>query len=352
MTKILVIAGRVIRQINGDKRTLVIMIIAPILIISILYFILSAQVSIAKVDIVDTGSLNNEAIDSMKDVADVHIAATEDEAVERILSGESDGYFLPEKVVVEGTDPSITGLVIKAYKEYSINTNLQSMPANVSTLAGKIFEQPEVDNFYTDTEYETFDFLAPSIMGFIIFFLVFLLSGIAFLRERISGTLEKIMATSVKRRHIVIGYFLGFGLFVLIQTVLIQVFMIYVLRINTYHNFGLVLVANLGIAFASLSLGTLLSAFARNEFQLFQFIPIIIIPQILFSGLFNIREASGFMRAIEKIFPLSYGSQALRDVMLRNQGFWDIAPNLGIVLLFMAGFIILNIKVLKRYRDA
>ncbi len=90
-------------------------------------------------------------------------------------------------------------------------------------------------------------------------------------------------------------------------------FLTYVLGIHTSADFFLVLLINLMIAATSLSLGTLLSAFARNEFQLIQFIPIVIVPQILFCGLFNLRETPVVLQYLAKIFPLSYGAGALRD---------------------------------------
>jgi ABC-2 type transport system permease protein len=188
-------------------------------------------------------------------------------------------------------------------------------------------------------------------MGFIIFFLIFLLAGIAFLRERISGTLERVMATSIHRSQLVLGYFFGFGAFAALQTIVIQVYLTYVLGIHTNTDFLLVLLINLTIAATSLSMGTLFSAFARNEFQLFQFIPIVIIPQVMFCGLFNLREAPMVLQYLAKIFPLSYGADALRNVMLRNQGFADIYPELLVMLGFTALFLALNIRALRKYRS-
>jgi ABC-2 type transport system permease protein len=187
-------------------------------------------------------------------------------------------------------------------------------------------------------------------MGFIIFFLVFLLAGIAFLRERISGTMERVMATSLHRGQLVAGYFLGFGVFAVLQTAVIQAYLIYVLGIHSGTNFCLVLLINLCIAGTSLALGTLLSAFARNEFQLFQFIPLVVIPQVLFSGLFSLREAPAAMQWLSYIFPLTYGADALRAVMLRGLGFGEIWLDLVIMIGFIALFIMLNIRVLRKYR--
>ncbi|MPN39116.1 hypothetical protein SDC9_186643 [bioreactor metagenome] len=188
-------------------------------------------------------------------------------------------------------------------------------------------------------------------MGFIIFFLVFLLAGIAFLRERISGTLDRILVSSLRRGQLVFGYFLGFGLFAALQTVVIQLFLVYVLKVHTETDFPLVLLINLAIAGTSLAMGTLFSAFARNEFQLFQFIPIVIIPQVMFCGLFNLRESPLFLQYLSKIFPLTYGADALRKVMLQGAGLENVALDLAVMLGFTLLFFLLNIQVLKKYRS-
>lgn len=252
--------------------------------------------------------------------------------------------------MAEGTDPAVTALVKKAFTAYAIEQKLADLPRQATSLAEDLGESVEVETHYGGADYQQFDYLAPTMMGFIIFFLVFLLSGIAFLRERISGTLERVMASSLRRSHLVAGYFFGFGVFVALQTVIIQVFLVYVLGIRSGSDFFLVLPINLVIAATSLSLGTLLSAFARNEFQLFQFIPLVIIPQIMFCGLFNLREVPVVFQYLAKLFPLTYGADALRNMMLRGQGFQDVWLDLLIMLGFAALFFLLNVRALRKYR--
>ena len=104
------------------------------------------------------------------------------------------------------------------------------------------------------------------------------------------------------------------------------------------------------IAGTSLSMGTLFSAFARNEFQLFQFIPIVIIPQVMFCGLFNLRETPLALQYLAKIFPLTYGADALRQVMLKSATFADVWTDLSVMLGFIVLFFVLNIRVLRKYR--
>lgn len=345
--KIFVIAGRLIRQIAGDKRTLIVMLIAPILIMTLLYFLLGNGATTAKIDIV---SDNYEASERMNEIANVTLVSTETEAIDRLTQGKSDGYICNGRYVAEGTDPSLNALANRAFMQYAQEEAARTMPPQLAAQTEGLMKAPDVSLYYGSADYKQFDFLAPSMMGFIIFFLVFLLSGIAFLRERISGTLDRILVSSLRRGQLVAGYFLGFGVFAALQTVVIQLFLAYVLGVHSGANVLLVLLINLTIAGTSLAMGTLFSAFARNEFQLFQFIPIVIIPQVMFCGLFNLRETPEVLQALAKIFPLTYGADALRDVMLRGAGFADVAGDLLIMLAFTALFFLLNTQVLKKYR--
>jgi ABC-2 type transport system permease protein len=134
------------------------------------------------------------------------------------------------------------------------------------------------------------------------------------------------------------------------QTVVIQAFMSYGLGITIKGDPLLVLLINIILAAGSLSLGTLLSAFAKNEFQLFQFIPIVIVPQVLFSGLLSLRNAPVWVVALSKIFPLTYGADALTDVALRGAGFGDVWFDILVITAYAVLFILLNSLALKKYR--
>jgi ABC-2 type transport system permease protein len=189
-------------------------------------------------------------------------------------------------------------------------------------------------------------------MGYFIFFFIFIVAGISFLRERISGTLERILATPLKRSEIVLGYFLGFGLFVAAQTVLLQVFIIYVLDVPMEGSFLSILFLNLLLATVALSLGLFLSAYAGNEFQLFQFIPLVIVPQALFSGIFDLSESPRWVELLSKIFPLTYAAGPLGDIMLRGASMKDVLQEILILLGFALVFLYLNTLALKKYRKA
>ena len=321
--------------------------VSTVLIMTLLFLLLGNGVTKANIDIVSTDYVASE---KMEEVADITLVSTEADAIARLKDGKSDGYISDDRYVAEGTDPAVTQLTKRAFMQYAQEQKIASMPQQFASQVESMTQQPEVELYYGSEDFEQFDFLAPSMMGFIIFFLVFLLAGIAFLRERISGTMDRILVSSLRRGQLVGGYFLGFGLFAALQTIVIQVFLLYVLKIQTNENFLLVLLINLMIAGTSLSMGTLFSAFARNEFQLFQFVPIVIIPQVMFCGLFNLRETPLVLQYLAKIFPLTYGADALRQVMLRNATFADVWVDLLVMLGFIVLFFALNVRVLKKYR--
>lgn len=347
-----VVAGRLIRQIVADKRTIGLILFAPIFVIYLLSIILNSSADTARIDIL---TAPEAFVTDLSVEADITLVDDESSALLRLKDGESDGYLSfvdgAPVITVDGADPSVTKLVLTAVSKAAS----QSMQDVISALSVRgisvaVSGSTVVNYLYGSDEMNSFDALAPMMMGFFIFFFVFLIAGISFLRERISGTLERILSTPLRRSEIVCGYFFGFGLFVTIQTVVIQAFMIYLLDVQMAGSFWLVLLINLILAGGSLTLGTLLSAFARNEFQLIQFIPVVIVPQILFSGIFGLSDAPVWVIALSKIFPLTYGADALRNVMIRGYGVADVSQDILILFGYLVLFLVLNILALKKYR--
>ena len=183
-----------------------------------------------------------------------------------------------------------------------------------------------------------FNQMAPYMLAILIFFFVFLISGIAFLRERISGTLERLFVAPITEFEIVMGYFLGFGLFVSIQTIILQAFLLFVLEAPNESHFLAVLLVNLLLVASALSVGILCSAFARTEFQLIQFIPIVIIPQVMLSGIADMAHVPVFVQRLSNLMPLSYGSHALYQLMMQATTIYEIRLDLLILLAFVFVF--------------
>lgn len=348
MRNALSVASRIITQITMDRRTLALLIVAPLLLITVFWLVIHGAVSKPNVALVGNPSTaftdalraNSHLVESGSS-ADA-LALLKNEQVDAVLD-----YSGPTPALtVDGADPTVTGLVAQAVQKSS-QAAIAVNPV-VAAIAKRMI--PTITLLHGRTDASAFDFLAPVMMGFVIFFFIFILSGISFLRERVSGTLERIFATPCRPIELTTGYMMGFGFFAVIQTALIQLFTIKILGTPAHGSFVDILVVNIALCLVALSLGSLVSAFARTEFQVMQFIPIVIVPQILFSGILDLRGAPGWVRALSNIFPLTYGGHALRELMLRGRSLRDVLPDLLIVLGFAALFVALNTVALHRAR--
>ncbi len=161
-----------------------------------------------------------------------------------------------------------------------------------------------------------FNGLAPALLGIFPFTLMFLVTSITTLRERTSGTLERLMTTPLGKLDLLVGYALAFGAVALVQ-VLAAVGVSTALGLNVKGSFwGLLLVTLLG-ALLGLALGLFTSAFARSEFQAIQFLPLIVFPQLLLCGLFHPRaQMATVLRWASDFMPLSYSVEALKRTAL------------------------------------
>jgi ABC-2 type transport system permease protein len=193
------------------------------------------------------------------------------------------------------------------------------------------------------------DYTAPAILAMLILFFGFILTGISFLRERSQGTLERLMASPVSRLDIVGGYLLGFLLFALIQTMIIFFYIIYVLKVSFNGDLWQILVFQIIIAIGAICLGTFFSIFARNEFQMMQFIPLIILPQMFLCGLlWPVSQMPDYLQWIAKFLPLTYGVDGIRALMLQGQNLLDIGKEVGVLAAYAVGLMILAALTLRR----
>ena len=162
--------------------------------------------------------------------------------------------------------------------------------------------------------------------------------------------MERLLASPVRRWEVVSGYVFGFGFFAFLQTVVLSLYAIYVLNMLMAGSIFYVLLLTLLTAFVALTLGTLLSTFANNELQMIQFIPIVIVPQFFFSGIFNLDTMSHWISWIGPFTPLYYVASGLKDVMIRGYGWAAIDIDVYVLLGFGLIFMGLNVLALKKHR--
>ncbi|PCD83949.1 ABC transporter permease [Lysinibacillus fusiformis] len=332
------IVTRIIQQMKRDKRTLALLFFAPLLVLSLMYFIFNSNEATITLVVSDAPA---PLIEKLKN-ADFSIVVDNHFTKKQLQDKEYDGWLAIEpnssKLTLLNDDPSQS----KALTMQLVQI-LQPSQAAMRSL--------KTDYVYGDEDTAIFDIFSPMLIGFFVFFFVFLITGIALLKERTSGTLERLLATPIKRSEIVAGYMVGYGLFAFLQTIIIVLFGIYVLDIVHVGSIWLVLLINMVVALVSLSLGALLSSFAASEFQMMQFIPLIIVPQVFFSGIFPLDSMAEWLQNIGRIMPLYYAADALNGVMYKGYAFPDIILNLSILACFAIVFITLNIISLKKYRS-
>ncbi len=167
---------------------------------------------------------------------------------------------------------------------------------------------------YVFNSASTFSRVAPSLLGFFPFLIMFLVTSIAMLRERSSGTLERLLTTPMAKLDLINGYAIAFSALAIAQVILAVAVSVGMGLTLMGSVWALVLVALLD-ALLGVALGLLASAFARTEFQAVQFMPVVVLPQLLVCGLFQPREQMATaVTWFSNVMPLSYAVEALQQV--------------------------------------
>jgi len=369
---------RILLQMIGDKRTLGLMFIAPLFVLTLMYFIFNSSAVNLKLGSVNLSPGIVQALkDANFDVTEYPAGtAVNDAVIKDKLDGMLQINGASVQLTLQNTDPTKSKQITLKLNQILASGLNPGMGAGAAAGSGGIVNSGanagsggaaagisqnnaaamrmiptiEVSYIYGNADTTFFDILSPILVGFFVFFFVFLIAGIGLLRERMTGTLERLMSTPVRRGEVITGYLLGFGIFAAVQTVIIVLYAIIMLKIVLVGSIWNVLLINLLMAFVALSLGILLSTFASSEFQMMQFIPIVIVPQVFFAGLFPLEGMAGWLRALSRIMPIYYGADALKAVMYKGLGLGDIWGDILALMIFAIVFIILNLFALKKYR--
>ena len=161
----------------------------------------------------------------------------------------------------------------------------------------------------------TFDRIALIMLGIFPFVIMFLVTSIAMLRERTTGTLERLLTTPLGKVDLLFGYGIAFGLAAAVQAAVTVGVTFWLLDLETAGSTGLVVLIAVVNAVLGVALGLFCSAFARTEFQAVQFLPVVVVPQLLLCGLFVPREQmAGWLEGVSNALPLTYAEEALAEV--------------------------------------
>ena len=351
--RIRAITRRLLQGFRRDRRTLALLFVAPVVILGLLGYLMRGSTSAPAVGIAneDSGPLGAVVADGLHSSSKIHaidISGADGDA--KLKDGTLVAYILlpadfsqqaqsgnvaPE-VHLEGSQPGEDTPVLQALQQTVISLASRAAQSNVGF-------QPKVIYLYGGKDYDTLDYFGAAFVGLIVFFLVFVITIVSFLNERTQGTLERLMASPLRRGEIVLGYMLGFTVLALIQSVEVLVFALAVLRIHNQGNVFLIFGMEALMAIGAVNLGIFLSMFARSEFQAVQFIPLAIVPQFLLSGvIFPVSTEPAPLQWLSDILPLTYAVDGMRDIMVKGADLtWsslqlDLAVVAGFVVLFIA----------------
>ena len=202
---------------------------------------------------------------------------------------------------------------------------------------------------YVDSPGRTFDRIGPSLLGVFPFVVMFVVTSIATLRERTSGTLERLLTTPLGKRDFMLGYALAFGAMAVLQALVATAFAVWVFGLDIVGPVWALVVVAVVDAVLGTALGLLVSGFARSEFQAVQFMPAFVLPQILLCGLLLPRDAMPRpLEAVSDVLPLSYAVDAMQEVTTNADPLGEILPSLAVIVGWIALALTLGSLTLRR----
>lgn len=391
--RIFAISKKVLTELLRDKRSLALLFLAPIFIMWLMNIAFSAStdtnVQIASVNV---SNAVKKSLDGVKHISTKGYK-TEYAAKKALKDKKADAVLVYKdkekyKLTYANTDTSKTALTRQAVKstlkQVQIQELLQNLKKAQQQASAKAAQANRLPDKYqnnsqsdmseanlnqtkqTNIQQTTFDIsedyiygnkdttfftkMVPILMGFFVFFFVFLISGMALLKERTTGTLDRLLATPVKRSDIVFGYILSYGAVAALQTTIIVLSTVWLLKLKVLGSMIDVILVNILFALVALSFGLLLSTLAQSEFQMMQFIPIIIVPQVFFSGIIPLDSMANWIQSMGKFLPLYYAGHALSEIVLQGTSILNLESDLFVLLIFLSILTVLNIVGLKRYR--
>jgi len=379
MRNAIALMKRILQQFRHDPRTIVMFIIAPVFVLWLFSVLLGGSGYIPKLAGVD---LPDEIASVLKGQDAVFEEMDATTAADKLARQEVDAVLTLQDgilhIKVEGTDTSHTaavlGVINTTVKEVAANqrektsgelqkkleemiTGISKIKMFLSTIpnAPTLPDLPKTDEFefhplindieinylHGSDDWNSFDFFGPVFIGIFIFIFVFITSGMSLITERTGGTMERLLATPIKPWQLVLGFCLGFGIVSLIQAGLVLWACITLVGFPNEGSLFTVVTITFSLALVSLTLGLMVSGLARTPLQVIQFMLVLVIPQVLLSGIFDLSQTPVWMQVLSKCFPITYGAEALRDIMLRGATLPDVGAQLAILWGFIVVFFLL-----------
>lgn len=353
--RVLAVAGRVLKQFRRDHRTFAMMIFMPILFMAVFGIVLSGDIKNVPVTIEmnDVGILNN----SYNYGQDIYDTLMEDDRVALSSGNYSDGINRVENgelvaaiqiawnftaeltttrnstitIYIDATKPQIKGTLYTAIAE-----------AMQEVMGGMGIQFEETLAYDEKAEFSGFDVSIPAVMGYILTFLILLITVLTAIREDLGKTKLRLFTTPLTSIERILGYVLALTFFAMIETALVLGIAIYVFGTTILGSVLLLFSAGFLYGVAHILLGILLSNFAKNELQSVQMAVLVAIPSLALSGMMiPIDTFPPAVAAISAFIPMTYGIRAFEGIMLRGWGIDKLTFEFGLIGILTVAFFIL-----------
>jgi ABC-2 type transport system permease protein len=356
------LALRIVRAFRRDRRSLGLIVIVPLIVMALIGYLVGDSKEALKVGTVGADETFRSLLGAQPGIEVTTAFVSLEAATASVREDEVAGAVLLEpsrldcpptqpcapriSVLVPGEDLQIESAIVQgAARAAALSQGQMVQPGEVPGIGVERLDLP------VDGRPSTISYAAPAMVTTFAFLFTFMLTSVAFLRERSSGTLERLLASPITKAEILSGYLLGFLPFATLQSILVLGYATLVLHAEILGPAWLVFAVLLLLVIGVVNLGIALSFFARNELQVIQFIPLVLLPQIFLGGLWwPLATLWPPLRVLSVLFPITHAVHALRAVMLAGSGLTDVWTDLLSLVMFALAMTGLGVLVLRRQR--
>jgi ABC-2 type transport system permease protein len=372
VSRVFAVTKRALRDIKNDRRTRVLIFVAPLLVMILFGVAFTGDVKDVRVIVVNndtaaaSSSLSDKIISNFDtSVLNVAYSNNESDAIGQVQNGSASAVIVFPSTFTQSVEARASGQTSILQENATVSILADKSNVNVANpiiaavnnaVAQTTQEeghQPPVavdsSNAIYGANAQFIDTFVPGIVSVAVWQITMLLTLIAFVGERTSGTLFRLLASPLKESELVAGYALAFGAIGAAQSAVLLAVGVLLFNItivgNVFLAFGVVAL----LAIVAEGLGILLSSFARREAQAVQFLPFVVLPAFLLSGVFwPIQAIPKWLQRVSYLLPTTYAVEAVRSVTLRGWGIDKIYPDVVALLIFAGVFLVLATILLRR----
>jgi len=364
----LAVATRVIRELVRAPLALAAALIAPALLLVLLNAVLGVPPA---TPLILTDGMPTDFDAALAEAGTHTASAGYDVAMQRLSTGEADGFVTTRDdiviVWVEGTDPARSDTVVRAVRQAQLASLVSltfdpkpiELPGGLEIDIAKYLpvpeldvpDEPEVRSVHGSTAIRSFDFYAPALLGVIALVFAGIGGASAIARERASGALGRVLALPVRRWAVVLGWTFGYALLALAQSAIVVLLGAWGLGVPNSGSIWLAGFVVWSMALVGLLLGHLVATNTAGSGGTMRLLLSVLTPVIALSGLFELAGAPIAVRYLSWLSPVTYGANALRDVMLRGAGTDIVWLDLSVLWVWITALFTAGVLSLGR-RDA